>query len=343
MSLQPHITLATLPVSINQSSNIELRLSATNLPRRIAIVVARTGTLTATKGIVMADEAMAIAFGRGLLEAGGGHIEQVDVVEPLMVDPDVHDGIFMFHHARVRNAMKADAQAIPAWLWVHNPGHSTTLELRRAARSTYQRIFHAGIHRSKSAEMCYLPHGLEDINMFQPFSGEPTHDVAFVGNAVMHHGLAPFFIRIQANGRRINLRGLGWIESGIASEGPIAMRDAGGILAKSKVCFDHVSDAHKEEGMCSTRIFQCLACGVPVVSTQCPDVVPEELHKHIIFTDGLDSAMIQIERLLCDSVARARLRDGARSSIRGHAIADRARQAWSTIMADISSTRNKGK
>lgn len=332
MSLENKLSLHPVEVALPVVSWDPVPRKA-SIPSSIGVVLGRVGTLDGKNGIVMADEAMAIGIAKGLMKSAEGALDRCDVLQYDQIDPGKYDGLFLMHHT-VLQGLPASLSAIPKWLWVHNPGISHPLELRRAAVTAYQRVFHAGRKIADACGFDYLPHGLEDLDMFTPSNEGDLYDVGFVGNAVMHSDLVTTLLRLIQDGKTVEIRGARWKEAGVPSAGSIPMNQAGSILARSSVCLDHVSKYHRDEGMTSTRIYQVLACESALVTTQSPGNVPEELHKHMVFAADAEEAYRIVKKLLADPIARAKLRTGSRRTIVNHTMLQRARTIWARIVSD---------
>jgi hypothetical protein len=290
------------------------------------VLIAKMGTLEGKNGIVMADEAMAHGVARGIKAAGGKMVESVEVTTPEK-DNSWADIIISMHHMASKHEAPSKK---PMWLWVHNPGCSSTIRLREEATNTYQEIFHAGKYLAKRAGFHYLPCGIEDPALFKPSNHPRKWSVSFVANMRLHREAAPLLKRLQTTMRDVFVAGGEWGYAGISSVGPLPFNKVGQILGESKVCLDHISEAHMEEGNSSTRIYQAIACGSPVVSLQRPDMVPEALRPHVHFANGYDEAYNAILRLQSHSIERAKLRPD-KANMRGHSCEDRGKEIWQHV------------
>lgn len=281
----------------------------------------------------MADEAMAHGLARGMMIAARGALARCEVVQYDQIEEGRYDGLFLMHD-NVLEAMPGNVGHLPKWLWVHNPGLTSPLSLRSRAYREYQRVFHAGRAIADKCGLDHLPHAIESLDDFLPSADGDLYDVGFVGNAALHASLAPLFARLVRAGLRTEVRGSRWDELSVLSAGPVSMFEAGGVLARSKVCLDHVSDPHMNEGMTSTRIYQVLACDSALVSLQRPESVPEQMRPHVVFVANVDEAFRAVVKLAGDPVGRARLSKGARRSVLGETMLERAKVVWARILAD---------
>jgi hypothetical protein len=302
-------------------------------PFNIAVLIVKKGTLDAKSGIVMADEAMAISVASGIKKAAGRLVQRVEITTP-HEDNSWADLIVSMHHLASWHEVRKNFGKKPIWLWVHNPGWSSTMRLREEAETTYQKIFHAGIHLSKRAGFQYLPCGIEDAELFKPSNVPKKWSVSFVANMRLHKDVAPLLKRLQATMRHVFIAGAEWGYAGVDAVGPIPFKDVGKILAESKICLDHVSEDHVLEGNSSTRIYQAIACGSPVVSLQKPEAVPAALRPYIQFVNGQDEAYDAIIRIHGSPIEHAKLRPD-RISMNGHSCEDRGREIWQHIARKV--------
>lgn len=304
------------------------------LPLRLAVVLARTGTLDGSATLVMADEMMAHAVADGL-RAASPMISTAQVV-PFGTRPEGTNAWFFMHHfphAEVVELVGSD----PAWLWVHNAGNWSPIELMTAASRSYTGVFHAGRIMAPRLGFRLFEHALEDEKVFRPPPNQ-KHDeagVVFVGNAAMHVDLAPALIRLS-HAARCNVYGHAWNLLGVPNLGRLPMSETPRALASATVCIDHVSRLHEEEGMTSTRMHQALACGAAVVSTQDPNLFPEEMRKHAVFVKGTDALVDETLRLYRDTAARCALRHEASASVRRYTIRRRCRALWEMMREDLA-------
>lgn len=308
-------------------------------PYNVAVLIVQTGTLEGKTGIVMADEAMAQGVVRGIKVAGAETVGRVEVTTP-KEDNSWADLIISMHHLASFHEVKKNYGKKPIWLWVHNPGWTSTIRLREEATSIYKKVFHAGIHLSKRAGFHYLPCGIEDPSLFKPSISPRKWPVSFVANMRLHKEIAPLLKRLQSTMRNVFIAGAEWGYVGVDAVGPIPFNQVGSILSQSKVCLDHVSDLHMVEGNSSTRIYQAIACGSPVVSLQKPDVIPEDLRPYVQFVNGQDEAYEAILRLQSNPVERAKLRPD-KISMRGHSCEDRGKEIWQHVIKQINMDRKK--
>ena len=114
------------------------------------------------------------------------------------------------------------------------------------------------------------------------------------------------------------------------------MRETPRVLTSASVCVDHVSQAHREEGMTSTRVYQALACGAATVSTQDPELFPEDVRHHVEFAKDEDDMVSKALRLHGDTAARCALRHGSQSAARRHSIARGCRHLWEMMREDLA-------
>lgn len=328
-----------------QASIIKPRLPRRTIPRiiecirpmppyKVAVLIVKTGTLDGKTGIVMADEAMAQGVARGIKAAGGKLVERVEVTTPER-DNSWANIIVSMHHLASWHEINKTHEKKPVWLWVHNPGWSSTIRLREEATNVYQEIFHAGKYLSRRAGFHYLPCGIEDPGLFKPNNHPRKWSVSFIANMRLHREVIPLLKRLQTTMRDVFVAGAEWGYVGINSAGPLPFHQVGQILGESKVCLDHVSNAHMEEGNSSTRIYQAIACGSPIVSLQKPDMVPEDLRPYIHFANGQDEAYNAILRLQSNHIERARLRPD-RVSMRGHSCEDRGKEIWQHVIRKVN-------
>jgi hypothetical protein len=302
-------------------------------PFNIAVLIVKKGTLDAKEGIVMADEAMAMGVARGIKKAGGRLVQKVEITTP-NDDNSWADLIVSMHHLASWHEVRKTFGKKPIWLWVHNPGWSSTMRLREEAKTTYQQIFHAGLHLSKRAGFHYLPCGIEDPELFKPSNAPKKWSVSFIANMRLHKEVAPLLKRLQSTMRHVFIAGAEWGYVGVEAAGPIPFNDVGKVLAESKICLDHVSDDHIIEGNSSTRIYQAIACGSPVVSLQKPEAIPAVLRPYVHFANGQDEAYDAIMRIQGNPVERARLRPD-KISMKGHSCEDRGKEIWQHIAKKV--------
>jgi hypothetical protein len=297
-------------------------------PLVVAVLVAKKGTLGGSGGLVMADEAMADAVARGIAKAGRGGVSRCASVDPSM-DFSWADIIVSMHH-HVSASLMGIIGDRPCWLWHHNPGLFGAMELRRARRTIYQGVFHAGVKAAAKLGLRHLPHGLEDRSLFRPTDNSPRRwSCCFIGNAQLHADAAPLIAELQGVLPGFFLGGSGWDRLGLPSVGVVPFHEVPAIMRASTVCLDHVSRAHTDEGMCSTRIFQAVACGATVVSMQDPQTVPPGIREHVIFTNGHAETRDLVIRLQSAPVERARVRRPCK--MEGHLVEDRGKEIWAAI------------
>lgn len=321
------------PKLIRRSAPSMRECSFGNPPFNVAVLIVKTGTLDAKGGIVMADEAMALGVARGIKKAGGRFVQRVEVTTPSN-DNSWADLIVSMHHMASWHELKKTQPKKPIWLWVHNPGWSSTMRLREEANTTYQQIFHAGLHLSKRAGFHYLPCGIEDPELFKPSISPKRWTVSFIANMRLHREVAPLLKRLQSTLRHVFIAGAEWGYLGVEAAGPIPFNEVGKILAESKICLDHVSADHVIEGNSSTRIYQAIACGSPVVSLQRPEAVPATFRPYVHFVNGQDEAYEAIMRIQGNPIERAKIRPD-KISMRGHTCEDRGREIWQHISRKV--------
>jgi len=302
-------------------------------PFNIAVLIVKKGTLDAKGGVVMADEAMALGVANGIRKAGQRLVQRVEVTTP-NEDNSWADLIVSMHHLASWHEAKKTLGKKPIWLWVHNPGWSSTMRLREEDGTTYQKIFHAGLHLSKRAGFHYLPCGIEDPELFKPSHTPKRWSVSFVANMRLHKEVAPLLKKLQTTIRDVFIGGSEWGYVGVDAVGPVPFNEVGKILAESRICLDHVSADHVIEGNSSTRIYQAIACGSPVVSLQKPEAIPADLRPYVHFAKGQDEAYDAIVRIQGNPIERAKLRPD-KISMRGHSCEDRGREIWQHIAKKV--------
>lgn len=309
-------------------------------PYRFAVVLVKKGTLDGNELLVMADEMMAESVASGL-KAASPLVESAKVVLFGERPQGVNAWFFMHHFPidEVANLVQED----PAWLWVHNPGVWSAVEIMSAASRVYNGVFHAGRLMAPRLGARLFVHTLEDELLFKPTSNQRRDEngIVFIGNAAMHVNLVHVLARLCHAGK-CNVYGHGWNNFGIPNLGRLPMREAPRILTSASVCIDSVSKMHNEEGMTSTRVHQALACGSAVVSNQNPDFFPEEMRKHVLFVKSDDELVDGALHLTRDAIARNALRYKASSCTRRHTLRFACRNLWSSMLDDLKAASSHG-
>lgn len=331
------IPFETMAVAITSSAARPRPVTALpdHRPWVVAVVVAQTGTTDAIPGkLVMGDELLAMAIQRGIRKHGRPFAGEVRLQEASQAIGGDVDLAFFMHHLPSSPAF-ASLGHRPAVLWYQNPGSVPEVLLAQAARDVYQVVLHAGMRGASRLHMPHMPFGIEDASLFKPAVRDPGVQsyAVFVGNACMHINSLNLIRHLATTlGPRFVIRGKDWQAANIPSGGPCPVREAALLMAGAAVTFDTVSDAHTQDGMTSTRIYQSLACGTPVVTLQAKDDIPQELWPHMVFANSHEQATEAIHRLLSDTVTRSRMASTARKDALQFAMDDILGQRWPTIL-----------
>ena len=303
-------------------------------PWNVVVVVARTGTLNGKNGIVMADELMANAVANGFKDSSD-LISSVQVVSSEEeIEKDIHV-VFMMHWLPESKAWKTIGDR-PAWLWIQNASVINDLSILKVRAEKIQGLWHAGKKTSSRLNLNFWEFGVEDTEVFKP--QEKTARIVYVGNSVMHQN------SIMLIGKFCNefkekffLFGSGWDHFGLPNNGILPMSLAGYEIGKSYVALDTVSQEHINEGMCSTRIFQAMACETAVVTMQPKDNIPAWAIPYMTFAEDESDALRKAAKLLGDPIERSIKTNGSRKAALNYSIKNAAKIKWMDIENSINS------
>jgi spore maturation protein CgeB len=186
-------------------------------------------------------------------------------------------------------------------------------------------------------------HEAADVDAFQPAAAEKIDDVIWIGNwgdEERTRELQEFLIQpaLHMPGRRFAVHGVRYPETalqqldeaGVEYRGYLPNLFAPQAYAKSQVAL-HVPRRQYTNGLSgipTIRVFEALACGIPLVCAPWPDVEnlfrPGEDYVVVDSTQALES---ELEHLLCDRRAREQLAANGLETIRSrHTCRHRAAQ-----------------
>lgn len=301
---------------------------------RIDIVLLRRGTLDAQHGIVMGDELLAQALRSALCRLP--EVERASIIDQHQ-PPDPSTNCLWFMHDLPASGAWRELGERPAILWYQNPGSVPDIRLLRYLDAEmYQVILHSGYNSAARLGLPWMPFGLDDAQLFKPMPKAREPYAVFVANAAMHRNAVGLVRELGALGSRFVLRGLDWHQLGLPSGGPVPVEECARLMAEAAVVIDSVSEGHLEDGMTSTRVYQALACGTPVVTLQPPAVFPGALHRHMVFVGSPREAVTETRRLLADPAARSKLGDGAQRTARQHDMQRRLHETWPIILQHVN-------
>ena len=228
---------------------------------RIAIKI---GAPKLSKADPWGDYHFALSLRRELEEIG--HNVRIDCLEDWYgAHAEADDAVIVLRGLGSYNPSASQINLI--WVISH-PHEVTVAELDR-----YDRVFVASsdfvdVLARQGVVAKFLPQATDTRRFFPAASSEPKADYVFVGNS---RGVSrPVVAYAQALGERFHLYGGGWsgltshpVRSRLVENSRLAdlYRSAGAVLN------DHWSDM-RTGGFVSNRIFDAIACGVPVISDE---------------------------------------------------------------------------
>ncbi len=202
-----------------------------------------------------------------------------------------------------------------------------------------RKIYHDGFGVQRS----WTFHEAADTSVFQPVDGEKSQDLVWIGNwgdEERTRELMEFLVRPASAlaGRKVAVYGVRYPESarqallqaGIEFRGYLPNSSAPAVYGQSCLAL-HVPRhqyANGLSGIPTIRVFEALACGIPLLCSPWNDV--EHLFRpgqdYLLASDGAQMAG-EIERLVRDERARAQIAANGLETIRArHTCAHRAAQ-----------------
>lgn len=317
--------------------NTDIRLAA--IPSAMPVIERRVRqpyrTIPSSIGIVTNDDSdkSIDALAKSLKIVAAGGLERVEVIPPDPKSTEEFDGLIFLDH-NILDGIVGPSTNKPLWLWIAETSTVTTIRLREAATTTYQRIFHAGSWTSEQCAFDHLPCSIGDPKLFQPQHRiAPVCSVSIVQDMSSCIEIVPAILNMIQDSLRVNVIGEGWRAAGIPAR-PATLETIQEAMIRSLVYLDHATDRQVQEGMVSPRLYQALACEIPVITNQKPEHVPTGMRRHIHFVERREDLYHATKRLLSDVVARARLKANSRKSVLKETSLERARVIWSRMVAD---------
>ncbi len=202
-------------------------------------------------------------------------------------------------------------------------------------------------------ERVWTFHEAADVSVFRPMERKKLNDVVWIGNwgdeertrELMEFLVAPAVDMFGA-GRRVLVHGVRYPSearetlrcSGIEYRGYVASLEAPEIYAQSRVAL-HVPRrqyANGLSGVPTIRVFEVLACGVPLVCA--PWVDTEGLFRagedYVVVRDGAEMSA-QLRTLLADERARREIAESGLETIRQHHTCRHRAEQLMEICGDI--------
>ncbi len=150
-----------------------------------------------------------------------------------------------------------------------------------------------------------------DTGIFRPApaGSGPSSEILFVGNAYpdrLANGIVP---RTFRTGRKVHVYGRLWdsLLPGMWQGKNIANVDLGRHYASAGVVLNDHHASMRETGFVNNRIFDVLACGVPIVSDRVTGL-PADLAEYVYFADTDEELGACIDSALSESAERRRQR-----------------------------------
>lgn len=266
-------------------------------------------------------------------------IKSVSVIDSTETLNDETNAILLFD-PETYGQVEEQIKNLPKWLWINGSGTYYKYPYYEQWRETYLSVMSSCKFISEESGSKFIPLGLD----YETILKEPNikenereeYEGIFIGNAYVHYELFNIFSRIIQEGHSFSIYGNGWSKIGLVNKGIISPDQIGKECMKHKIGVDHISTISAKEGLSSTKIYQMLASGIPVVTNQPKEIIPEDIHQHIRFANGHRDMYDKIIQLFYDPILRSRLKHGCRKKMEKYTLKKAAIEIWKTMFLDIN-------